>query len=118
MNHMYGTGRRAGIANMTFTSGPGFSLMLEGISYMVGSELPGVFVNVMRGGPGLGNIAPEQSDVKLALPGPSATATATASPLMPQHPPGDAGPLHPGLRAELQVPEPPSSCWRTATWAR
>jgi pyruvate/2-oxoacid:ferredoxin oxidoreductase alpha subunit/NAD-dependent dihydropyrimidine dehydrogenase PreA subunit len=68
VNHMYGTGG-AGIANMTFTSGPGFSLMLEGISYMVGSELPGVFVNVMRGGPGLGNIAPEQSDVKLACRG-------------------------------------------------
>ena len=43
--------------------------MLEGISYMVGSEVPGVFVNVMRGGPGLGNIAPEQSDVKLACRG-------------------------------------------------
>ncbi len=43
--------------------------MLEGISYMVGSELPGVFVNIMRGGPGLGNIAPEQSDVKLACRG-------------------------------------------------
>jgi pyruvate/2-oxoacid:ferredoxin oxidoreductase alpha subunit/NAD-dependent dihydropyrimidine dehydrogenase PreA subunit len=68
VNHMYGTGG-AGIANMTFTSGPGFSLMLEGISYMVGSELPGVFVNIMRGGPGLGNIAPEQSDVKLACRG-------------------------------------------------
>jgi pyruvate/2-oxoacid:ferredoxin oxidoreductase alpha subunit/NAD-dependent dihydropyrimidine dehydrogenase PreA subunit len=68
VNHMYGTGG-AGFAAMTFTSGPGFSLMLEGISYMVGSELPGVFVNVMRGGPGLGNIAPEQSDVKLACRG-------------------------------------------------
>lgn len=68
VNHMYGTGG-AGIANMTFTSGPGFSLMLEGVSYMVGAEVPGVFVNVMRGGPGLGNIAPEQSDVKLACRG-------------------------------------------------
>jgi pyruvate/2-oxoacid:ferredoxin oxidoreductase alpha subunit/NAD-dependent dihydropyrimidine dehydrogenase PreA subunit len=68
VNHMYGSGG-AGIAAMTFTSGPGFSLMLEGISYMVGSELPGVFVNIMRGGPGLGNIAPEQSDVKLACHG-------------------------------------------------
>jgi 2-oxoglutarate ferredoxin oxidoreductase subunit alpha len=36
--------------------------MLEGISYMIGAEVPGVFVNVMRGGPGLGNIAPSQSD--------------------------------------------------------
>jgi pyruvate/2-oxoacid:ferredoxin oxidoreductase alpha subunit len=43
--------------------------MLEGISYMIGSELPGVFVNVMRGGPGLGNIAPEQADIKLACRG-------------------------------------------------
>ena len=68
VNHMYGGGG-AGITAMTFTSGPGFSLMLEGISYMVGSELPGVFVNIMRGGPGLGNIGPEQSDVKLACRG-------------------------------------------------
>jgi len=68
VNHMYGTGG-AGFVAMTFTSGPGLSLMLEGISYMVGSELPGVFVNIMRGGPGLGNIAPEQSDVKLACRG-------------------------------------------------
>ncbi len=68
VNHMYGTGG-AGLPCMTFTSSPGFSLMLEGISYMIGSELPGVFVNVMRGGPGLGNIAPEQSDVKLTCHG-------------------------------------------------
>jgi pyruvate/2-oxoacid:ferredoxin oxidoreductase alpha subunit len=54
---------------MTFTSGPGISLMLEGISYMEGSELPGVFLNIKRGGPGLGNNAPEQSDVKLACHG-------------------------------------------------
>ena len=68
VNHMYGGGG-AGITAMTFTSGPGISLMLEGISYMVGAELPGVFVNVMRGGPGLGNIGPEQGDVKLACRG-------------------------------------------------
>jgi pyruvate/2-oxoacid:ferredoxin oxidoreductase alpha subunit len=43
--------------------------MLEGISYMIGAEVPGVFVDVMRGGPGLGNIAPEQSDIKLACRG-------------------------------------------------
>jgi pyruvate/2-oxoacid:ferredoxin oxidoreductase alpha subunit len=65
---MYGCGG-AGKPNMTFTSSPGFSLMLEGISYMIGAELPGVFVNVMRGGPGLGNIGPEQADVKLACRG-------------------------------------------------
>jgi pyruvate/2-oxoacid:ferredoxin oxidoreductase alpha subunit len=54
---------------MTFTSSPGFSLMLEGISYMIGSEVPAVFVNIMRGGPGLGNIGPEQADIKLVCRG-------------------------------------------------
>lgn len=68
VNMMYGTGA-AGLPCMTLTSSPGFSLMLEGISYMIGAELPGVFVNVMRGGPGLGNIAPEQSDIKLMCHG-------------------------------------------------
>jgi pyruvate/2-oxoacid:ferredoxin oxidoreductase alpha subunit/NAD-dependent dihydropyrimidine dehydrogenase PreA subunit len=68
VNMMYGCGG-AGLRSMTFTSGPGFSLMLEGVSYMIGAELPGVFVNVMRGGPGLGNIAPEQADIKLACRG-------------------------------------------------
>jgi pyruvate/2-oxoacid:ferredoxin oxidoreductase alpha subunit len=47
---------------MTASSGPGLSLMQEGISYLAGSELPCVIVDVVRGGPGLGNIAPEQSD--------------------------------------------------------
>jgi len=68
VNHMYGSGG-SGHPCMTFTSSPGFSLMLEGISYMIGAEVPGVFVNIMRGGPGLGNIAPEQSDLKLACRG-------------------------------------------------
>jgi len=68
INMMYGTGA-TGLRAMTFTSSPGFSLMLEGVSYMIGAELPGVIVNVMRGGPGLGNIAPEQSDIKLACRG-------------------------------------------------
>jgi 2-oxoglutarate ferredoxin oxidoreductase subunit alpha len=52
------TGKRA----MTSSSSPGISLMQEGISYLAGAELPAVVVNVMRGGPGLGNIAPAQSD--------------------------------------------------------
>jgi pyruvate/2-oxoacid:ferredoxin oxidoreductase alpha subunit len=65
---MYGAGS-AGRRSMTFTSSPGFSLMLEGISYMIGAEVPGVFVNIMRGGPGLGNIGPEQADIKLACRG-------------------------------------------------
>lgn len=52
------TGKRA----MTSSSGPGISLMQEGISYLAGAELPAVVVNIMRGGPGLGNISPAQSD--------------------------------------------------------
>jgi pyruvate/2-oxoacid:ferredoxin oxidoreductase alpha subunit len=68
VNHMYGSGG-AGHPCMTFTSSPGFSLMLEGVSYMIGAEVPAVFVNIMRGGPGLGNIGPEQADVKLACRG-------------------------------------------------
>jgi 2-oxoglutarate ferredoxin oxidoreductase subunit alpha len=61
INMVYGaaaTGKRA----MTSSSSPGVSLMQEGISYLAGAELPAVIVNVMRGGPGLGNIAPAQSD--------------------------------------------------------
>ena len=68
VNMMYGCGG-AGLRTMTFTSSPGFSLMLEGISYMIGAEIPGVFVNIMRGGPGLGNIGPEQADIKLVCRG-------------------------------------------------
>lgn len=68
INMMFGCGA-AGRPGMTFTSSPGFSLMVEGLSYMIGAELPGVVVNVMRAGPGLGNVAPEQSDVKLACRG-------------------------------------------------
>jgi pyruvate/2-oxoacid:ferredoxin oxidoreductase alpha subunit len=68
INMLYGAGA-AGVRATTFTSSPGFSLMLEGISYMIGAKLPGVIVNVMRGGPGLGNIAPEQADIKLACRG-------------------------------------------------
>ncbi len=47
---------------MTSSSSPGISLKQEGISYLAGAQLPAVIVNVMRGGPGLGNIAPSQSD--------------------------------------------------------
>jgi pyruvate/2-oxoacid:ferredoxin oxidoreductase alpha subunit/NAD-dependent dihydropyrimidine dehydrogenase PreA subunit len=68
INMMYGCGG-AGMPCMTFTSSPGFSLMVEGISYMIGAEVPGVIVDVMRGGPGLGNIAPEQADIKLLCRG-------------------------------------------------
>lgn len=61
INMVYGaacTGARV----MTSSSSPGLSLMMEGISYIAGTEVPVVLVNVMRGGPGLGNIAPAQSD--------------------------------------------------------
>ena len=61
INMVYGASS-AGVRVMTASSGPGLSLMQEGISYLAGSELPCVIVDVMRGGPGLGNIAPEQSD--------------------------------------------------------
>jgi len=52
----------AGMRAMTSSSSPGISLKQEGISYLAGAELPAVIVNVMRGGPGLGNIAAAQSD--------------------------------------------------------
>src|SRR6266545_1363082 len=52
----------AGFRVLTASSGPGISLMQEGISYLAGSELPCVIVDIMRGGPGLGNIGPEQAD--------------------------------------------------------
>jgi len=61
INMVYGAAS-TGIRVMTGSSGPGLSLMQEGISYLAGAELPCVIVDVMRGGPGLGNIAPEQSD--------------------------------------------------------
>lgn len=52
----------AGARVMTSSSSPGVSLKQEGISYMAGMELPGVIINMMRGGPGLGNIAPSAAD--------------------------------------------------------
>ena len=59
----------AGRLSMTATSGPGMSLMQEGLSYMAGAELPGVIVNIMRAGPGLGNVYPEQGDYNQAVKG-------------------------------------------------
>ena len=52
----------AGARAMTSSSSPGISLKQEGISYLAGTQLPAVIVNIMRGGPGLGNISPAQSD--------------------------------------------------------
>ncbi len=60
-----GTGKKA----MTSSSSPGISLMQEGISYMAGSELPCLVVNIVRGGPGLGTIQPSQADYFQATKG-------------------------------------------------
>ena len=61
INMIYG-GAAAGKRVLTSSSSPGVALMQEGITYMAGAELPGVFVNVQRGGPGLGTIQPSQGD--------------------------------------------------------
>lgn len=68
INMVYGASG-AGARVMTSSSGPGISLMQEGISYIAGAELPCVIVNMIRGGPGLGNIAPGQSDYFQATKG-------------------------------------------------
>ncbi len=61
INMVYGAAC-TGVRVMTTSSSPGISLMMEGISYIAGTEVPVVLINVMRGGPGLGNIAPSQGD--------------------------------------------------------
>lgn len=61
INMLYGGGG-AGKRVLTTSSSPGVALMQEGIAYMAGAEIPGVIVNVQRGGPGLGTIQPSQSD--------------------------------------------------------
>ena len=68
INMLYG-GASAGIRAMTASSGPGISLMQEGFSYLAGAELPCVVADIMRGGPGLGNIAPEQGDYNQIVKG-------------------------------------------------
>ena len=60
--HMVYGAASAGMRAMTSSSSPGISLMQEGLSYIAGSEVPCVLVDIMRGGPGLGNIQPGQSD--------------------------------------------------------
>ncbi len=68
INMLYGaaaTGKKV----MTSSSSPGVSLMLEGISYIAGAELPCLIVNVQRGGPGLGTIQPSQADYNQAVKG-------------------------------------------------
>lgn len=68
INMLYG-GAAAGVRAMTASSGPGISLMQEGFSYLAGAELPCVIADIMRGGPGLGNIAPEQGDYNQIVKG-------------------------------------------------
>jgi 2-oxoglutarate/2-oxoacid ferredoxin oxidoreductase subunit alpha len=66
INFILGTAA-SGKRVMTSSSGPGISLMQEGLSYMAGSELPAVIVNISRSGPGLGGIAPSQGDYSQAV---------------------------------------------------
>ncbi len=68
INMVYGAAC-TGVRVMSSSSSPGVSLMMEGLSYIAGTEVPAVLVNVMRGGPGLGNIAPAQSDYNQAVHG-------------------------------------------------
>jgi len=68
INMVYGAAC-AGVRVMSTSSSPGVSLMMEGLSYIAGTEVPAVLVNVMRGGPGLGNIAPAQGDYNQAVHG-------------------------------------------------
>jgi 2-oxoglutarate ferredoxin oxidoreductase subunit alpha len=68
INMVYGAAA-AGVRTLTSSSSPGISLKQEGISYLAGANLPAVIVNVVRGGPGLGNIAPSQCDYFQATKG-------------------------------------------------
>ena len=68
INMLYGAAA-SGKKVMTSSSSPGVSLMLEGISYIAGAELPCLIVNVQRGGPGLGTIQPSQADYNQAVKG-------------------------------------------------
>ena len=68
INMVYGAAC-AGVRVMTSSSSPGVSLMMEGLSYIAGSEVPVVLVDIMRGGPGLGNIAPSQGDYNQIVKG-------------------------------------------------
>ena len=68
INMIYG-GAATGHRVMTASSGPGISLMQEGFTYLAGAELPAVIVDIMRAGPGLGNIGPEQGDYNQIVKG-------------------------------------------------
>ena len=103
INMVYGaacTGARV----MTSSSSPGISLMMEGLSYIAGTEVPMVLVNVMRGGPGLGNIAPSQGDYNQICKGgghgdyhPDRAGARLG--------PGSGGPDAAGLRPGREIPD-------------
>ena len=80
INMIYG-GAGAGKRVLTSSSSPGVALMQEGIAYMAGAELPGLIVNVQRGGPGLGTIPSNPRRATISKPHvAAATATTTSSP--------------------------------------
>ncbi len=68
INMVYGAAS-SGLRVMTASSGPGISLKQEGVSYLAGANLPAVIVDIMRVGPGLGNIGPEQADYNQVVKG-------------------------------------------------
>ena len=112
MNMLYGAAS-VGVRAMSASSGPGISLMQEGFSYLAGAELPCVVADIMRGGPGLGNIAPEQGDYNQIVKGGGhgnyrdAGAGARLGA-------GNGRPDHPGLRSGRSNTGTPWWCWPTA----
>ena len=93
----------AGARVMTSSSSPGISLKMEGISYLAGAELPAVVVNMMRGGPGLGNIAGAQGDYFQAVKG-GGHGDYHSIVLAPEHRAGARRPHGEGLRPRRPVP--------------
>ena len=104
INMVYGASS-AGMRVMTASSGPGMSLMQEGISYIAGAELPCVIVDVVRGGPGLGNIAPEQSDYFCVVKGGGHGCYRNIV-LAPGVGAGDVRPHRAGLRSGRSLSQP------------
>ena len=115
INMVYGAAA-SGMRAMTSSSSPGISLKQEGISYLVGAQLPAVIVNVMRGGPGLGSIQPSQGDYYQATRGGGNGDYRTSPwPLPPSRRPWTS------CRRPLTLPMPteiPLWCWQTASLVR
>lgn len=115
INMVYGAAA-AGVRVMSASSGPGISLMQEGFSYIAGAELPCVIVDVVRGGPGLGNIAPEQSDYFAMVKGVATVTIATWCWPRPPFRRWRTLPRWPSSWRIFTVIRP--SCWRTLLWGR